>query len=81
MNHAQQLQQAARMWLNPNQRDVAEIRLDDLLNPTSEDAIVSIDWFGNEKRPDLLAVQVIQESGVETRIWIGGPIDHIPGGQ
>jgi hypothetical protein len=79
MNHAQQLQQAARMWLNPNQRDVAEIRLDDLLNPTGEDAIVSIDSLRDDEY--LSGVSVIQESGVETRIWLGGPIDHIPGGQ
>lgn len=79
MNHAQQLQAAAKLWLNPNERDVAELRLDDLLNPTAEDAIVSIDSLRDDGY--MSGVSVIQESGIETRIWIGGPIDHIPGGQ
>jgi hypothetical protein len=71
------LQEAARMWLNPVQRDVAEIRLDDLLNPHADDPIVSIDVLNDRY---LTAVQVLQESGIETRIWLGGPIDHTPGG-
>lgn len=79
MNHAQQLHEAAKLWLNPNTRDVAEIRLDDLLNPTAGDAIVSIEILRDDEHTS--AVQVFQESGTETRIWIGGPIDHIPGGR
>jgi len=76
-SHPAMLQEAARMWLNPVQRDVAEIRLDDLLNPHADDPIVSIDVLNDRY---LTAVQVLQESGIETRIWLGGPIDHTPGG-
>jgi hypothetical protein len=80
-SHSAMLQEAARMWLDLNKRDVAEIRLDDLLNPHADDPIVSIDWLSDDGRyPTLLAVQVLQESGIETRIWLGGPIDQTLGG-
>ena len=74
-NHSAMLQEAARMWLDLNKRDVAEIRLDDLLNPNAEDAVVYIDWYADGLHPKMLAVQVLQESGIETLIWLGGPID------
>jgi hypothetical protein len=76
-SHSAMLQEAARMWLDLNKRDVAEIRLDDLLNPHADDPIVSIDDLRDEY---LTAVQVLQESGIETRIWLGGPIDQTLGG-
>ena len=64
---ASHLKQAARLWLDPNQRDVAEIRLDDLLNPTAEDAICEIhaDGFVEQR-----IITVVQESGVVTRIAV-----------
>jgi hypothetical protein len=80
MNRSEMLIQTARLWLDPNQRDVAEIRLDDLLNPTAEDAIVDIwecpAWAGGGVRQH---VGVKQESGTITRIEIDGPIRTIWG--
>ena len=79
-SHSAMLQEAARMWLDLNKRDVAEIRLDDLLNPHADDAVVSIDWYADGLHPEMIAVQVLQESGIETLIWLGGPIDQSMGG-
>ena len=67
MTKQQQIQQAARLWLSESDRDVAEIRLDDLLNPTAEDAIVEIHGGGFVERP---IVTVVQESGTVTRIAV-----------
>lgn len=80
MNKTEQIQAAARLWLNPADRDVAEIRLDDLLNPTAEDAIVDIwegpAWLGGGVRQH---VGVKQESGTITRIGIDGTIRRFAG--
>ena len=63
MTKTEQIQQAARLWMSETDRDVAEIRLDDLLNPTAEDAIESIAYS-----PVRDLVIVVQESGTVTRI-------------
>jgi hypothetical protein len=64
MTKIEQIQQAARLWIDRSQRDVAEIRLDDLLNPTGEDAIEEIHFYGDQR-----LVVIVQGSRV-TRIAI-----------
>lgn len=79
MNKSEMLHQTARLWLDPDQRDVAEIRLDDLLDPTAEDAIEEI--WEVEPVPGCgvrHAVCARQESGTVTRIVLGGSIVRIP---
>lgn len=59
----QAIQTAARLWTDPETRDVAEIDLDALFDADCEDAIVDIHYF-----TDLRVVTVTQESGIQTRI-------------
>jgi hypothetical protein len=69
MTKQQQILQAARLWLSESDRDVAEIRLDDLLNPDADDAIESICSCSAIKSAGIRAMVVVtQESGTVTRI-------------
>lgn len=72
MNKIEQLTQAARLWLDPAQRDVAEIRLDDLLNPTGECAIVSIEEGPNE------CIHVQFEDGRVQTVWASSGLRLVP---
>ena len=79
---ARHLHAAAHLWMDRNQRDVAEIRLDDLLNPTADDAIESIESY-SVKRDDGRTgyyVRIEQESGLVTRIGLDTQIVtyHVP---
>lgn len=78
MNIFAQLQQAAELWIDRNQRDVAEIRLDDLLDPACKDAITNIAAYSIEEALGFRVV-ITQESGALTRIDIGGSIAYAPG--
>lgn len=59
----QAIQTAARLWADPETRDVAEIDLDALFDADCEDAIVDIQYY-----VDIAIVTVEQESGIVTRI-------------